>query len=73
MNRFTLYLFGFLLLAQANALACNFKIENFGSPKENIKIEPLQPVVMPDRFGGESLIIPMEDLCISATMYGICA
>ena len=63
MNKFILYLFGFLLLAQANALACNFKIANFGSPKENIKIEPLQPVVMPDRFGGESLIIPMEDLC----------
>ena len=63
MNRFILYIFGIFLLAQANALACNFKIANFGSPKENIKIEPLQPVVMPDRFGGESLIIPMEDLC----------
>ena len=71
MNRFTLYLFGYLLLAQANALACNFKIANFGSPKENIRIEPIQPVLMPDRFGGESLIIPMEDLCkIDKSLYG---
>ena len=37
MNRFTLYLFGFLLLAQANALACNFKIADFGRPKERIE------------------------------------
>ncbi len=63
MNRLIIYIIGIFLLAQANAFACNFKIANFGSPKENIKIEPLQPVVMPDRFGGESLIIPMEDLC----------
>ena len=40
MNRFILYIFGIFLLAQANALACNFKIANFGSPKEKIKIEP---------------------------------
>ena len=52
MHRFILYIFGFLILAQANVLACNFKIANFGSPKENIKIEPIQPVLMPDRFGG---------------------
>ena len=36
MNRFIIYLLGFFLLAQANALACNFKIVDFGSPKENI-------------------------------------
>ena len=71
MNRFITYLFGFFLLVQANALACNFKIANFGSPKENIKIEPLQPILMPDRFGGESLIIPMEDLCKNdKSLYG---
>ena len=71
MTRFTLYLFGFLLLAQLNALACNFKISNFGDPKENVKLEPMQPVLMPDRFGGESLIIPMEDLCKNdKSLYG---
>ena len=63
MNRFIVYLFGFFILAQANALACNFKISNFGDPKENIKLEPMQPISMPDRFGGESLIIPIQDLC----------
>ena len=71
MSRLIIYIIGTFLLAQANALACNFKIANFGSPKENIKIEPLQPVVMPDQFGGESLIIPMEDLCKNdKSLYG---
>jgi len=39
---------------QANALACNFKISNFGDPKEKIKLEGPQPILMPDQFGGES-------------------
>ena len=63
MNRFILYIFGIFLLAQANALACNFKISNFGDPKENIKLEGLQPISMPDQFGGESLLIPMKIIC----------
>ena len=63
MNRFIVYLFGFLLLAQANALACNFKISNFGDPKENVKLEGPQPISMPDQFGGESLLFPIVDVC----------
>jgi hypothetical protein len=63
MNRFIVYLFGFLLLAQANALACNFKISNFGDPKENVKLEGPQPISMPDQFGGESLLFPIIDVC----------
>jgi len=63
MNRFIAYLFGFLLLAQANALACNFKISNFGDTKEQVKLDDIQPISMPDQFGGESLVIPMEDIC----------
>ncbi len=71
MNRFIIYIFGIFLIAQSNALACKFKIADFGTPKENIKIEPIQPVIMPDRFGGESLIIPMEDLCKNdKSLYG---
>ena len=72
MNRFTLYLFGFLLLVQANALACNFKISNFGDPKENIKLDNdlPEPLLMPDRFGGENLIIPIEQICKSNELYG---
>ena len=74
MNRFIFYILGIILLAQVNALACNFKISNFGDPKEKIVIEPLQPVVMPDQFGGESLIIPMEDLCKNdKSLYGTVA
>ena len=51
MNRFILYLFGFLILVQTNVLACNFKIANFGSPKENIKFDNNlpEPLLMPDR------------------------
>ena len=63
MNKFIVYLFGFLLLAQANALACNFKISNFGDPKENVKLEGPQPISMPDQFGGESLLFPLIDVC----------
>ena len=63
MNKFIAYLFGFLLLAQANALACNFRISNFGSPKENIKLEGPQPISMPDKFGGENLLFPITDVC----------
>ena len=63
MNKFIVYLFGFLLLAQANALACNFKISNFGDPKENVKLEGPQPISMPDQFGGESLLFPIIDVC----------
>jgi len=62
MNKFIVYIFGFFFLAQANALACNFKTTNFGSPKESIKIEPI-PLLMSDRFGGEELIIPIQELC----------
>ncbi len=52
-----------LLTLVSTANACNFRISNFGDPKEKVKIEPLPPLLMPDRFGGESLIIPIEELC----------
>ena len=63
MNRFITYLFGFFLLAHGNALACNFKIANFGSLKETIKLEGPQPIFMLDQFGGESLAFPLIDIC----------
>jgi hypothetical protein len=62
MNKFFLYLFTFWIVAQVNALACNFQISNFGESKNKIKMEPF-PVTFPDRFGGESVNIPMEALC----------
>jgi len=57
------------LVSTANA--CNFRISNFGDPKEKVKIDSIPPLLMPDRFGGESLIIPIEDLCKSdQSLYG---
>ena len=59
----TLLIFLFSVLISANALACNFKISNFGDTKEQVKLDALQPITMPDQFGGESLVIPIEDIC----------
>ena len=63
----TLLIFLFSILFSSTALACNFQISNFGDKKEQVKLEGQenkpQPVLMPDQFGGESLLIPMEDIC----------
>ena len=63
----TLLIFLFSVLISANALACNFQISNFGDSKDQVKLEGQeakpQPVLMPDQFGGESLLIPIEDIC----------
>ena len=71
MRKFLIYLLGFFVLAQTSVIACNFKISNFGDPKEKVKLESIQPVLIPDRFGGESLIIPIQDLCKNdKSLYG---
>jgi len=59
----TLLIFLFSILFSSTALACNFKISNFGDKKEQVKLDAIQPITMPDQFGGESLVIPMEDIC----------
>ena len=63
MKKIFLFIIGFIFISVSIANACNYRISNFGDPKEKVKIEPLPPLLMPDRFGGESLIIPIEDLC----------
>ena len=63
MRKIIFFTISFIFLFSSFASACNFRISNFGDSKENVKLEPMPPVLMPDRFGGESLIIPMEDLC----------
>ena len=63
MKKIFLFIIGFVFISVSIANACNYRISNFGDPKEKVKIEPLPPLLMPDRFGGESLIIPIEDLC----------
>ena len=72
MNKSTLYILGFFILAQVSASACNFKIASFGSPKESIKLDKdlPEPLTMPDRFGGENLVIPIEQICKSKELYG---
>jgi len=71
MRKIIFFIISFLFIFNSIASACNFRISNFGDPKEKVKIEPLPPVLMPDRFGGESLIIPMEDLCKNdQSLYG---
>ena len=59
----TLLIFLFSVLISVNALACNFQISNFGDKKEQVKLDALQPITMPDQFGGENLVIPIEDIC----------
>ena len=59
----TLLIFLFSVLISVNALACNFQISNFGDKKEQVKLDALQPITMLDQFGGESLVIPIEDIC----------
>ena len=63
MRKVIFFIISFIFIFSSIANACNFRISNFGDPKEKIKLEPLPPILMPDRFGGESLIIPIEDLC----------
>ena len=63
----TLLILLFSILISSSALACNFKISNFGDTKEQVKLggqeNKPQNVLMPDQFGGESLLIPIEDIC----------
>ena len=59
----TLLILLFSVLISANALACNFQISKFGDKKEQVKLDAIQPITMPDQFGGESLLIPIEDIC----------
>ena len=71
MKKVLLNIFIIFFISYSAASACNFRISSFGDPKEKVKIEPLPPLLMPDRFGGESLIIPIEDLCkANQNLYG---
>ena len=63
MNRLIIYIIGIFLIVQTSALACNFKIANFGSPKEKLILKGPQPISMPDQFGGENLLFPIIDVC----------
>ena len=53
---------GFNNLALAD---CNFRIANFGDTKDKLKLDQNlpKPFLMPDQFGGENLILPLEAIC----------
>ena len=65
MKKILLKIFVFFILLSEIAMACNFRIANFGDQKEDLNIESLnyEPLMMPDRFGGENIMIPLETIC----------
>ena len=65
MKKILLKIFIFFILLSEIAMACNFRIANFGDQKEDLNIESLnyEPLMMPDRFGGENIMIPLETIC----------
>ena len=59
-----------MLIFTSTSFACNFQISQFGDSKEKIVLEPV-PLAFPDQFGGESLAIPIQDLCKNdKSLYG---
>ena len=65
MKKILFNLICFLFLYDSIAFGCNFKIQNFGESKGNIKLSDKypEPLLLPDRFGGENLIMPIEEIC----------
>ena len=53
----------FLFIFSSEVLACNFKVATFGEPIENMRKMNPPPLILPDQFGGESLILPIEEIC----------
>jgi hypothetical protein len=65
MRKIIFFIISFLFIFNSIASACNFKIANFGDSKESIQLSSKfpEPLLLPDRFGGENLIIPIEEIC----------
>ena len=63
MRRIALIL-SFLLLSISFSNACDYEFSNFGDAKKSISTKSgMAPIVFPDKFGGESLSVPMIDIC----------
>ena len=56
MKKILLKIFVFFIVLSEVAMACNFRIANFGDQKEDLNLESLnyEPLMMPDRFGDEN-------------------
>ena len=65
MKKILLKIFVFFIVLSEVAMACNFRIANFGDRKEDLNLESLnyEPLMMPDRFAGENIMIPLETIC----------
>ena len=51
-----------IFISASVAYACDFKMGQFGDSREKIKLEP-PPMSFPDKFGGETVLIPLEAVC----------
>jgi hypothetical protein len=64
-KKITITILGLLIFISTSvANACDFKMGQFGDPKEKIKLEALPlPMFLPDQFGGETALIPLHLVC----------
>ena len=51
-----------IFISTSVAYACNFKMGQFGDSREKIKLD-LPPMSFPDQFDGETVLIPLEEVC----------
>ena len=57
-------IFTILIFSVVNANACDYEFSNFGDSKEAIFAKSeVPPISFPDTFGGESVIIPINEIC----------
>ncbi len=58
----SIILFSFLVFGISNA--CNYEFSNFGDDKKTMPSKSgIAPFAVPDQFGGESVSVPMIDIC----------
>ena len=51
-----------IFVSTSVANACDFKMGQFGDSREKIKLD-LPPMSFPDQFDGETVLIPLEEVC----------
>ena len=62
-KKITITILSLLIFISASvAYACDFKMGQFGDSREKIKLD-LPPMSFPDQFDGETVLIPLEEIC----------